>query len=109
LALAAGADAGLALGLLLGSAAGRFLGLAAREVAAVLCLAFVLGRTGLLERDGDRLAPALHLAALAARPALQLAVRVFVHDAAHGLALGHRCLGHDDPPEFLACERRAMV
>src|ERR1700758_2200796 len=83
----------LAFALLLVGPARRFLALAARQVALVLALAFVLGSAGLLERDGDRLAAALDLAALARAAALQLAVCEFVHNPARRLALAGRLLG----------------
>src|SRR6266436_2382098 len=86
----------LALGLLLIGPAGRFLALAAREVAPILALAFILRGARLLERDGDRLPRVLHLARLATWSALEFAMGVFVHHATHGLALGHRCLCHSD-------------
>src|SRR6516162_4902499 len=87
LAPAARADPPLALGLLLVGLALGFLALAALQVAPVLVGAFILGSAGLLERDGDRLAAALDLAALARAAALELAMGIFVHDAAHCLAL----------------------
>src|SRR5262249_17490140 len=106
------ADVALAFALLLVGAPRGFLALAAREVALVLALAFVLGGAGLLERNRDGLARVLHLARLAARSAFQLAMLVLVHDAAHRLALGHRSLGHElvplDVPPCLRTIRRRL-
>src|SRR5262245_13729963 len=73
--------------LLLAGLATRFLALRAREVAAIVALALIFRVSRLLQRDGDRLLAAPDLAALSARPALQLAVLELVHDASGGLAL----------------------
>src|SRR6185312_16079383 len=67
---------------LLAGAARRFLALGPGAAAAVLAFAFVLGRAGLVQRDGDGLLAASHLAAFAAASALQLAMLELVHHAA---------------------------
>jgi hypothetical protein len=70
--------------------ASRFLSLGLRPVALDLALAFIFRRAGFFQRNGDRLAAALDLAAFAAAPALQLAMLVFMHDAAGGFSLTWR-------------------
>src|SRR5579871_2238895 len=76
LAAAACADVALALTLLLVGPAFGFLALAAREVPLVLATALVARFPRLLESDGDRLAAALHLPALAAAAAFEFAMRI---------------------------------
>src|SRR5882757_5271829 len=89
----------LALAFLLIGPSRCLLALAACEVSLVLATALIFGGAGLIERDGDRLAAALDLAALAGAAAFQFAVRIFVHDPSHRLALGGRRLGsHALPP-----------
>jgi hypothetical protein len=63
------------------------LALGARKVSPVFATALVFRGTGFFERDGDRLLPTLHFAALPARTAFELAVLELMHDAARGLAL----------------------
>ena len=72
----------LAFTLLLGGAAGRFLAFRPVKVAAISSFAFIFGAAGFFERDGNCLAPVLHLAASSAGAALEFAVLEFVHDPA---------------------------
>ena len=87
LAPAAGTDMRPALGFLLRGLAARFLALGPGAAAPVRSVAVVFRAAGLMQGDGDGLAPALDLAALAARRALELAMSVFMHHTAQRLAL----------------------
>src|SRR5262249_6499743 len=77
----------LALALLLPGATRCFLTLAFSVALPPFGRAVVFGCTRLVERDRNRLFAALHPAAFAAATAFQLAMLVFVHDAAGGLSL----------------------
>jgi hypothetical protein len=57
------------------------------EISLVCPAALILRSTRLLERDGDRLAAALDLAALPGSPASEPAVLELVHDLTGGLSL----------------------
>ena len=72
--------------------AARFLAFSFSEISFVFPFAFVLGGTGLVQRNGDGLAAAPDLAALAAASAFELAVLEFAHNATGGLSLTGRCL-----------------
>src|SRR5687768_8301235 len=100
-ALSAGPDPRLALFLLLGRLAARFLLLGPRIAAALLFRALIFGGARLAERYGDRPAPALHLAALAFRSLFQLAMRKFMHDPSDALHLPGCGFGHGGAPFLL--------
>src|SRR5687767_5479297 len=72
-----------------------------------------LAVAAVLQRELGDVDDALRLAHRDARRAVRRPLFsspcILVHDATHGLALGHRCLRHDGPPELLACEQQAMV
>src|SRR5262249_25619684 len=95
-------DMRLALALLLGGLAARFLALGPGQMPLVLAFAVVFRRARLAERDGDGLPAALHLATLAAAAALELAVLELVHHTAGGLSLTGRCTRHGGPLTTLA-------
>src|SRR6266436_2466303 len=87
LAAALRADAGLAFLFLLVGLAPGFLALRFGKTALLLRLGVVFRGSGLVQRDGDGLLAALHLAALAPATALQLAMLELMHDAAFRLPL----------------------
>src|SRR5436305_539787 len=98
LASSARADVRLALTLLLRGLATGFLGFGASEVLLVFGLALVLGSARFLERDRNRLTPALHLAAPSFRTAFQLGMLEFVHDSSGRLSLSRRGRSHVEAP-----------
>ena len=84
----------LAFAFLLIGFAACFLAFGLPEVTLVLGVAIVLRGACFAERDRDRLAAVLHLAALAAWTTAQLAVLELVHHAAFDLALTWVRFGH---------------
>jgi hypothetical protein len=73
---------GRALAFLLARASLGLLLFGTTEIAAIARFALVSGGTGFLKRDGDRLAPALDLAAFAVPAALEFSVLELMHDPA---------------------------
>jgi hypothetical protein len=72
---------GLALAFLLAGTSLRLLLFSATEIAAIAGSTLVSGGAGFLKCDGDRLAPAFDLAALAVPAALEFTVLELMHDA----------------------------